>query len=289
MSYRFKANDASMTAGLRRIAAEEFALIAAARADRKLASERKVHEARKGTKRLRALVRLAAPVFPEARQEIAALRDAAGLLSALRDRGALVEAMETLTLPAAPAAGLRAALDTNDAPGRTEIKRLLSEFNARIEAIESRALGWTLTADGWGALSPGLERSYRRLARAQAAARQTKSEDDVHAWRKRAKDHWYHTLLLRGAFPPVMDGYAKAAEQVCNDLGDWRDLCLLEQAAATVPAHLLAKADAEAAGDVITRSRRRALRRALRTARRLTSETPDAYSARLMAWWKLSH
>ncbi len=289
MSYRFKASDASMTDGLRRIAAEEFAMIAAARTDRALAPERKVHEARKATKRLRALVRLAGPVFPEARQEIAALRDAAGLLSALRDRGALVEAMDTLTLPDAPAAGLRAALDTDRAVSRTEIKRLLTEFSARIGTIETRALAWTLTEDGWGALSPGLERSYRRLVRAQAGARQTKAEDDVHDWRKRAKDHWYHTMLLRGAFPPVMDGYAKAAEQVCNDLGDWRDLGLLEQAAAKVPAHLLSKADAEVAGDVITRSRRRALRRALRTARRLTSETPDAYTARLMAWWKLSH
>jgi CHAD domain-containing protein len=289
MSYRFKASDASMTDGLRRIAADEFAMIAAARTDRALAPERKVHEARKATKRLRALVRLAGPVFPEAQQEIAALRDAAGLLSALRDRGALVEALDTLTLPDAPAAGLRAALDTDRAVSRTEIKRLLSEFNTRIGTIETRALAWTLTEDGWGALSPGLERSYRRLVRAQAGARQTKAEDDVHDWRKRAKDHWYHTLLLRGAFPPVMDGYAKAAEQVCNDLGDWRDLGLLEQAAAKVPAHLLSKADAEAAGDVITRSRRRALRRALRTARRLTSETPDAYTARLMAWWKLSH
>jgi len=288
MSYRFKASDTSTTDGLRRIAAEEFALIAAARIDRALAPERKVHEARKATKRLRALVRLVAPVFPEARQEIAALREAAGLLSALRDRGALVEAMDTLTLPKAPAAGLRTALDTDRAVSRAEIKRLLSEFNTRIGAIETRALAWTLTEDGWSALSPGLERTYRRLARAQAAARQTKSEDDVHDWRKRAKDHWYHTLLLRGAFPPVMDGYAKAAEQVCNDLGDWRDLGLLEQAAARVPAHLLAKADAEAAGDVIARSRRRALRRALRTARRLTSETPDAYTARLRAWWDLS-
>jgi len=244
MPYRFKASDASMTDGLRRIAAEEFALIAAAHTDRALAPERKVHEARKATKRLRALVRLAGPVFPEARQEIAALRDAAGLLSALRDRGALVEAMDSLTLPEAPAAGLRAALDTDRAVSRTEIKRLLSEFNTRIGAIETRALAWTLTEDGWGALSPGLERSYRRLVRAQAGARQTKAEDDVHDWRKRAKDHWYHTLLLRGAFPPVMDGYAKAAEQVCNDLGDWRDLGLLEQAAAKVPAHLLSKADA---------------------------------------------
>jgi len=289
MSYRFKASDTSMTDGLRRIAAEEFALIAAARTDRALAPERKVHEARKGTKRLRALVRLAAPAFPQARQEIAALREAAGLLSALRDQGALVEALDTLTLPEGPAPGLRAALNTDRAVSRAEIKRLLSEFNTRIDAIETRALGWSLTEDGWGALSPGLERSYRRLVRAQASARQTKSEDDVHDWRKRAKDHWYHTLLLRGAFPPVMDGYARAAEQVCNDLGDWRDLGLLELAAAKLPAHLLAKADAEAAGEVITLSRRRALRRALRTARRLTSEAPHAYSARLMAWWKLSH
>ena len=107
--------------------------------------------------------------------------------------------------------------DPDRAVSRTEIKRLLSEFNTRIGAIESRALAWTLTEDGWGALSPGLERSYRRLVRAQAGARQTKAEDDVHDWRKRAKDHWYHTVpYTHWALPKNREGEQPAVAVSSN-------------------------------------------------------------------------
>ena len=63
MAYRFKASDVSMTDGVQRIAAAEFALIRQALDDKTLPLERKVHESRKGTKRLRALLRLTAPLL----------------------------------------------------------------------------------------------------------------------------------------------------------------------------------------------------------------------------------
>ena len=99
MAYRFKPGDASTSEALRRIAAEEFSAIGAALADRTVPLARKVHEGRKATKRLRALLRLVAPVFPEAREEIAVLRQAAARLSALRDKGALTETLSRLGLP----------------------------------------------------------------------------------------------------------------------------------------------------------------------------------------------
>ena len=149
-----------------------------------------------------------------------------------------------------------------------------------------RAASWTLDQDGWKALAPGLERSQHRFRKAMAAARKAETEDPVHDFRKRAKDHWYQTLLLRGAFPDVMDGYAVAGEHLCDQLGDWRDLGLLSEAVGALPAHRLAKADQAATLLLIAKARRRALRRAFRTARRLAWETPEAYAARLKAWWR---
>ena len=286
MAYRFKSGDASTSEALRRIAAEEFSAIGAALADRTVPLARKVHEGRKATKRLRALLRLVAPVFPEAREEIAVLRQAAARLSALRDKGALTETLSRLGLPQDVAANLSAALGKRRAAGTAAQKRLLAAFAGEMDAAAGRAQSWTLTQTGWHALAPGLQRSYRRLRRSFEAARRARDEEPVHEFRKRAKDHWYQTLLLRGAFPEVMDGYAAAAERLCDDLGDWRDLGLLEGAIVDVPVHLLAKPDAATALALISKARRRALRRAFSTARRLAGETPRAYTARLAAWSK---
>lgn len=286
MAYRFKSGDASTSEALRRIAAEEFAAIGAALADRTVPLARKVHEGRKATKRLRALLRLVAPVFPEAREEIAVLRQAAARLSALRDKGALAETLSRLGLPQDVSANLSAALDKRRAAGTAAQKRLLAAFAGEMDAAAGRAQSWTLTQTGWHALAPGLQRSYRRLRKSFEAARRARDEEPVHEFRKRAKDHWYQTLLLRGAFPEVMDGYAAAAERLCDDLGDWRDLGLLEAAIIDVPVHLLAKADAASALALIAKARRRALSRAFLTARRLAGETPRAYTARLAAWSK---
>ncbi len=286
MAYRFKSSDAAMTDAVRRIAASEFDLVRQRLADKSLPIARKVHEARKATKRLRSLLRLVAPVCPDASKEIAALREAAARLSALRDKGALSETLSRLELPEATASALETAFAARRMPGAGAQKKLLAGFAAEMDMAAGRAAGWTLTRDGWAALAPGLERSHRRLRKSMDAARRAVDEDPVHAFRKRAKDHWYHTLLLRGAFPQVMDGYAAAAEALCDDLGDWRDLGLLAAAAADTPAHLLAKAEAAEALALIERSRRRALKRAFRTARRLTTETPETYAGRLRTWWK---
>ena len=286
MAYRFKSGDASTSEALRRIAAEEFAAIGAALADRTVPLPRKVHEGRKATKRLRALLRLVAPVFPEAREEIAVLRQAAARLSALRDKGALAETLSRLGLPQDVSANLSAALDKRRAASTAAQKRLLATFAGEMDAAAGRAQSWTLTQTGWHALAPGLQRSYRRLRRSFEAARRARDEEPVHEFRKRAKDHWYQTLLLRGAFPEVMDGYAAAAERLCDALGDWRDLGLLEAAIIDVPGHLLAKPDAATALALIAKARRRALRRAFLTARRLAGETPRTYTARLAAWSK---
>ena len=286
MAYRFKASDASITEGVRRIAAHEFGSIAAALADKSLPLGRKVHEGRKATKRLRAVLRLTAPVFPDAHVENAALREAAGRLSALRDKGALIETLGRIALPEDAAGRLNAAFGDRRSVSAAEQRRLLRAFGDEMRAASERAVEWSLEREGWRAIGPGLERCHHRFRKSLAAARQAHGDEPLHEFRKRAKDHWYQTLLLRGVFPDVMDSYGAAGEALCNDLGDWRDLGLLEAELRAVPVHILAKPDAEAAFALITKGRRRALRRAFRTAGRLGAETPEAYASRLKTWWR---
>ncbi len=286
MAYRFKSGDRSVTAGVQRIAAAEFSAIAATLADRAIPAARKVHEARKSTKRLRALVRLTADDLPGAREEIAALRASAASLSALRDGAALGEIALRLGLPDDTTRAITQALADRPLPGTAQQARILATFAEEIAVIAARAKAWHLQHDGWSAIGPGLERGYTRFCRAFGAAQRAASDEPVHTFRKRAKDHWYQTLLLRGVFPEAMDGYAAAGEQLSDDLGDWRDLGLLQHELGELPAHVLSKMEAASGFEIIAEARRRALRRAFRTASRLTAETPEAYAARLRAWWK---
>lgn len=288
MAYRFKSSDRTIADGVRRIAADEFALIRAVLTDSALTPARKVHEGRKATKRLRALLRLTGPVMPGAKDEIAALREAARRLSALRDRSALAETLARLDLPEVTSQRLGSLIIPAPTATARGAKKLLTAFGTEMDEAAARAESWKLTAKGWDALEPGIEKTYRRFCRSMQAAKHAASEEPVHEFRKRAKDHWYHTMLLRRAFPEVMEGYAATAEQLCDDLGDWRDLGLLEHALQKVPAHRLAKPEAASALEIIGAARRRSLKRAFRTARLLTAEPASAYAARLEAWWRLT-
>lgn len=285
MAYRFLSRDASVTEGMRRIAAAEFAHVRAGLSDKALPVDRKVHEGRKATKRLRALLRLTAPVFPEAKAEIDALRDAAAKLSALRDRGALAETLVRLKLPEAAVQAMAAALEGPDQSSAAAQRRLLTAFRRDMGAIEARAAGWTLEREGWKALAPGLTACQHRFRKSMKAALKATSEEPLHDFRKRAKDHWYQTLLLREAFPDVMDGYAAAGEDLCADLGSWRDLGLLDAAVRALDPGSLAEADLKLALKRIEKAQARALRHAFRTAGKLAWETPEDYSARLKGWW----
>lgn len=290
MAYRIKAGKKDVAAEIRRIAAEEFALMRRALGNDDLAVARQVHEVRKSTKRLRSLLRLAGPVMPEARAENAVLRDAARSLSAARDSGAVLEALASLgldddTTHLAEAALIRAKGDTLP---EDEARALLRQFGKDMRAASRRAKDWTLTAEGFEALSPGIRRGYRRLQASFAAALSSDEEEPLHDWRKRAKDHWHHALLLRRIYPLVMTSHARTAEEVSDRLGDWRDFGLLDQAISELPARTLRKALAREVREAAQKAQARSLKAALRPTLLLTAETPKALVRRWGAYWEAS-
>jgi hypothetical protein len=287
MSYRFKPGRKDVTADVRRIAAEEFALVRCILADAELPVARRVHEVRKSTKRLRSLLRLVGPSMPDARAEALILRDAARTLSAARDCSAVVEALATLDLPAetlhlADAALLRARGDGLPAE---EAGELLRAFGRQMRAASRRARDWEVAPEGFNALAPGLRRGYRRLQKAFAASQAAEDEEPLHEWRKRAKDHWHHTLLMRRIHPAAMAAHARTAEVVADGLGSWRDYGLLIEAAGALPGRGLRKGLARDVRDAAAEAQTRMLKSAYRPTRRLTAETPGALVRRWGAYW----
>lgn len=290
MAYRLKPGSESVEEGVRRIAGEELARIADVIAATDLTVPRKVHEVRKCTKRLRSMIRLIAPVFDESPMENAALRDAARNLSEARDSGAILDSLRRLKLPPETLADAEAALaDNSGVPsGSAATSKLLKTCGRDMRSAAKRAAGWDIKAEGFDALQPGLKRSYRKLRRNFSEAIRTGEEETIHDWRKSAKSHWHHTLLLGRICPDAMDGHARMASRLSESLGDWRDSGLLVAALKALPEDRLDKNILKTVLRATARDQKRLLKKAERISRLLAAEKPAALTARWAAYWEAS-
>jgi CHAD domain-containing protein len=237
MAYRFKRDVASVQDGVREIAGE---LIQDA-IDR-VSAQRKdvndvVHFARKSCKKVRGLVRLIRPVFGEYEAENAAFRDAGRGLSALRDCGVLIETYDGLLevysdqVDRSTFAPIRRRLTAmqKELTERDDVPGMLQTFERVMTRARKRAHRWVIETDGFNALEPGLRKSYKAARRAMDAAAKDPTADNFHEWRKRVKDHWYHSRLLWPVWQKPMKVHGEVADELGDILGRHHDLEVFRQ------------------------------------------------------------
>jgi CHAD domain-containing protein len=214
--------------GVRRIARGRIDHAIDALAD---ASEEGVHDARKDMKKLRALLRLVRGEVGDKvfRREAGTFRDVARELSGVRDADVMLATL----------AELEERYDAEVGPVRQalEAHRLQTTGGGRQQAAQTaiailteargRVDDWPLERDGFEALEDGLERSYRRGRRDWRAALNEPSTENLHEWRKRVKDLWYHCSILQETWKPVMTALADEAHELSDRLGDDHDLAVL--------------------------------------------------------------
>lgn len=248
-----------------------------------------VHEARKACKRLRAVLRLARPQ-PDGglyRRENAAVRDAARILSATRDRAVLASTFAGLVASADDPdayAGLRALLPRGGDAGERDGADgdALARAAAQLRAVGDRVSDWPLTRDGWAAFDEGLAAIYRRGQKAMAAALTSHADDDLHTWRKSTKYLWHAVEVLTPVWEPVLEPLADQLHTLSSALGDDHDLALLD-------AWLAGRTDAPAARAQLhdlLQSRRATLQaQAEALGRRVWAEPPAAFTDRIGCWY----
>lgn len=148
--------------------------------------DRAVHTARKGTKRLRAFLRLARQsIGTDAyRTENEALRDTARLIAPARDALVLIETAREM----GASGGVLSVLERLH---REEMVRLESGVRAEAsERLESIAARWRLIdwrGPGVASIRAGLTRTYRRGLADFTTVRSQPSASTYHAWRRRVK------------------------------------------------------------------------------------------------------
>ena len=267
--------------------------------DRKIGEA--VHESRKRTKRVRACVRLARDAIGDDvyRRENAALRTAARRISAARDARVLLETLDALTerfgdelapdttvrlrarLDAESQAATAALRDGNDnGPGAIAVTR------AELDGVLARTTTWSFERDGFGALSPGLRRIYRRGRKAMRDARQDPSAENLHEWRKRVKDLWHATELLGAAQPKQLERAARRAHKLSGRLGDHHDLQVLRAYVTSHPQCFTEETSRQALLAVIDRRAQRLCEKALARGRKVYKTKPKRFVREIERGWR---
>jgi CHAD domain-containing protein len=245
-----------------------------------------IHDARKRLKKARSALRLVRSTLDNrtARRLNDELRAVAASLSEQRDADVLVATVESLQdrftgqLPAATFESLRDRLveqsQRNQPAAGNEV-----QIN-RLEDVRSRLEGTMFKGVKWSTVIAGIERSYRRGRKGYQAAANAGTEE-LHEWRKQAKDLWYHHRLIKDAHPTVVGAFAKDAHELSDLLGDDHDLAVLRAAIVhRQPPAATAPVDLEPVVDLIDERRAELQAEAQRVGRRIYAEKPKAFSRR---------
>ena len=266
--------------------------------------ERGVHEARKATKRMRAMLRLVrdAVGYDVYRMENVVLRDVSRVLSEARSAAVIADLAEMVL------AELGGAID---ADARTQLTVELDRRRAKAAEIvhdrqvmmglattlltsRARFSKWPIDATAterhpipntFDAIEPGIRRVYRRGRRAMRLAETEPSPHTFHMWRKRAKYLRYQMEAIHRWWPPVLDATVEALEVLGESLGDEHDLSELADVVRAEPT-LLPDDDGRRLFLVAVARRRVELQHeALAIGHRLYRERPRDFTDRLRTYW----
>jgi CHAD domain-containing protein len=219
------------------------------------------------------------------------VRDAADVLAPIRDAQAVLATLDDLR---AVGNGVEPDLERVrgiQAAAAEEATRAIHSGDARIEHAQEllvyarkRVKRWQLP-DGFEAIGPGLERSYRRGRRALREAIERPTDEHVHEWRKSVKNLWYHTRLVAPAAPSVLEPAITALDSLAEALGDDHDLAVLVERLAGDP-HQYGGALHAISAIEIARAEQAVLRRpAFRLGATIYAEKPKAFVARIESYW----
>jgi len=257
--------------------------------------EKSVHEVRKRCKELRGLLRLVRPgLGADYTWSNRAVRDAAEQLSSLRDAQALLATLGDLR-EAESGDGRqgpeldsieRAQADKAAAQAIGSEDPRVRRAHAELSEVREGVAGWDLP-DGFDIVAGGLEATYRRGRRGLRRARRKTTDERMHEWRKAVKYLWYQMRLLEPTAPSVLSPLVDRLDDLSDALGDDHDLAVLVDSLETEGERFGQGDQIEPAVDLARRRQLDLRHRAFSLGARLYAEGPDAFAARVGAYWKI--
>jgi len=282
MPYAFQRHE-TIPAAIARILDEQLVRAREQLTDPEAAIDKRVHDARKRFKETRALIcMIRDPLDARFAVENAWFRDAGRELSAARDADAVLEALRTLKLPPYIRARARRALRARRNSDPAGLERRIAVVLEQLVVARARISMWPPMDDSFDTIVGGLLRTYRNGRRAM---NNSGMPAELHEWRKRVKEHWYHALLLRNVWPAMMKSWACVLEELSHTLGDHHDLFELRQIVARAPADFGRSRTVLTLLDAIDRHQRELEDHARELGRLLYAERPRAWRSRMQQYW----
>ena len=291
MSFHLKRRE-PIALGIRRVAEAELERVR--RNLRRARAQESIHDVRKRTKKLRALLRLVrseldAVVFD---RENAAFRDIGRELAMLRDADVLVDTCRDLE-ETARAAGVPRSL-TGLQRHRQRLRREFFDDATNVRRLDaaaaeaaSRLNDWTHRGVDVDTIVKGLRRSYGRATDAFAAARRSTDDERWHEWRKRTKDVYYQLELVQGVWPPIIGAALAEYKKLSQSLGVDHDLAIVRQRLTDIVPDDVAARERRRIFAIVDR-RRRSLQTSMRkSGKALFDEKPRAFAERFEACFDL--
>ncbi|MDB5528541.1 MAG: hypothetical protein JWR51_1644 [Devosia sp.] len=290
MSFAFETDDGNVERGLRRIAIEQIdkALLEASASQAEF--DDTVHQLRRRCKNLRGLLRIVRPQLKAFKAEDGAVASAASQLSHARDAAVMVATFDGLVAKRQDADELQQLRNmlTERSRGLTlhiDEQALLREFCEAVLAMRERVGGWTLKRKKFGAIAGGVEDTYRRMRQSMREAAKDGLPETLHAWRKQAKYHRHHMLLLRRHAPDMLDGRSKLLAELADLLGQHHDLAVLVDVLSGRVAG--ASAALNSIIELANERQHNLQEQAFALGRQIAAEKPGALTERLQRYWTL--
>jgi CHAD domain-containing protein len=293
MAYRFKRGE-PVIRGLKRVAREEMEEAGAQLSGHKKPSrDEAIHDARKSIKKVRALLRLASPeqdgIYG---RENARLRDIARRLSKFRDAFAIIETFDELknkfkreTRNRLQSVRLGLTKRRSQSAREEDVGIVIVEAASALRKAAKRVKTWPLRVDGFAAIGPGLEETFRAGRKTLTLVRKDARPENLHELRKRVKDHWYHLRLLEDLWTDMIKAAEKSLKDLETQLGNDHNLVVLSETILADPAFYGEKKDIDLTLHLIEKYQKELREQSLVLAARIYDEKPRAFTRRMAGLW----
>lgn len=258
-------------------------------------SDAAIHEARRHVKKVRAAVRLVQPVLADTYAPLNThMRMVSRLLAPVADGEAVVDTIGRLRekfgaqFPQRALTSIRAALveRATRIDRKAELDRVLQKTIHILRAELRRVPAWQLTAGGFHAIGPGLEKSFRRGRRAMNRAKRQPTIKNYHAWRQRVKDLWFEVRLLEGRCGNRLSADERRLESLDGCLGEHHNVALLE--AVLMREALVSRPQTARCLRVLRRYQNQLRYRAHIIGTRIFAERAGDFRHRIRGYWRLT-
>lgn len=262
------------------------------------APEQAIHNTRKRLKKGRSLLRLIRQSIGEKayRRENDQLRSIGQALAPARDGAVYQKTLADLIKVygiSLEDKGLSELQDSLVDFYKSELKALVDRDNAiapiltDLETSKARLSQLTLHQTGWKAVSKSLEQIYRQGQDRFVVAYKDGNDESFHDWRKRAKDLWYNSCLLKQIWPPVMEVFGSEANGLSELLGDGHDIAVLKRFLQYRPPEVaLSDTHLQVLMPLLVHRQENLHRQAKNLGKKLYSEKPKTFIKRIHSYWQ---